>query len=190
MIAIGHQLLLCCVFSSLLLPASCSLIHKRRSQVSTLPVRTYVVDSPVELQHGVAAFAVYQEVAPFVRLQKQPSPPSVQLCEFDTLGSHSWPPTTVCWFPPTFPQLMPTNNVAAFEGKAHSAKRTEVAPVFDISKSLKGLPGPKGPLECTQIGNLPCLCTCSDVIGRLPLPLPSFCLHSLHEVSMPCINQP
>lgn len=178
--AVGHQLLLCCVFSSLLLPASCSMVHQKHSQSSPLPVRTHVVDSPLELQQGVAASAVYQDIAPSVRRHQHRCPPSVQLCEFDTLGRRSWPPTAVCWVPPVFPQLVPANSVAAFEGKAHSAERSEVGPLVGISESLDELPGPKGPLEYTQIDNLPSLRTCFDVIDSLLMPLPSFCPHSLH----------
>lgn len=132
-----------------------------------------MVDSPLELQHGLPAFAVYQEVAPSVRLHKHRSPPSVQLCEFNTLGSNSWPPTAVCWVPPTFAQLVPINTLAAFEGKAHSAGNAEVVPsvgsYFPVEEPLPGQKGPN-PLEYTQLGDLPSPCTRFHVMSQLPMP--------------------
>ena len=97
--------------------------QKEFTQPRYLPVRTYVVD---DIQDSQSGFAVYQDVAPGVRLQQlRKPPPSVQLCTYDRLGSHSWPPTAVCWVPPTQQHTQAVQNAA--DSAAAAAERTSAA---------------------------------------------------------------
>lgn len=130
------------VFASFIMPASLGHCRKHESrQPQQLPVRTYIVD---DVQDGLSGFAVYQELAPEAWQQRQRRlPPSVQLCEYDRLGSHSWPPTAVCWVAPTplHLQLQPTlhntadsaeaaaeADFAAFKSQISPSEVTEVRP--------------------------------------------------------------
>ena len=103
MVANRQVVVFCVVLASLMMLAS--LVQCKKQEVRQpryLPVRTYIQDA---LQDGLSGFAVYQDVAPEFRLQKhRKPPPSVQLCTYDRLGSHAWPPTAVCWVPPTVAQ--------------------------------------------------------------------------------------
>ena len=127
------------VFASSLMTASLGHCRKYDSrQLKKLPVRTYILD---DSQDGLSGFAVYQEVAPEFWLQRQRRPPpSVQLCKYDSLGSHSWPPAAVCWTAPTplqHPSLQkpadlaaaaPEVDLAAFKSQTSPAEIAEVRP--------------------------------------------------------------
>ena len=146
------------VFASLMMPASSVQCKGKESrQPHQLPVRTYVVD---DFPDGLSGFAVYQEVAPDFWLQRQRKPPpSVQLCKYDRLGSHAWPPTAVCWITPTAlqQQLQSSPQTAAdaaaaaakldsatFNSQASTEVGTEVRPGFYGLAVLEGgRPGQK-----------------------------------------------
>ena len=146
------------VFASLMMPASLAQCKRNDAgQPHQLPVRTYVVDS---FQDGLSGFAVYQEVASDVWLQRQRRPPpSVQLCKYDRLGSHSWPPTAVCWVAPTTLQQQSQSSPQPAAGAAAAAAEldfadsksqataeegTEVWPgVYVLAVFEEGLPGQK-----------------------------------------------
>ena len=130
------------VFASLIMPASLGHCIKHESrQLQQLPVRTYIVD---DFQDGLSGFAVYQKVAPEVWMQrKRRPPPSVQLCEYDRLGSHSWPPTAVCWVQPASPQhqLQPSLQT--------TAELAEAAPEVDLA----AFKSQTSPSEIAEVGS-------------------------------------
>lgn len=98
-------LVLFSIVASSLLPAQVTCCKAGRpSMLSKLPIRTFVVDQLNDAQ-SPSGFAVYQEVDPFwyAYHRNRHRPPYIQLCPYDKLGSHSWPPTAVCWVAPTAP---------------------------------------------------------------------------------------
>ena len=117
------------VFTSWIVSAGLGHCRKRESRISQLPVRTYIVDN---FQDGLSGFAVYQDVSPEVWMQPQRRPPpSVQLCEYDRLGSHSWPPTAVCWVPPTPSQQL------SLQYTAETALEVEIIPLKSQASTFK-----------------------------------------------------
>ena len=162
------MLILTLVFALVLMPARIGACRQRGFRQSQLPVRTYVVDC-------LSGFAVYQQVAADVRLKQQRPPLSMQLCPYDKLGSHSWPPTAVCWVaPPTALQNRPQSSQliiadsaaavdlgsAAFLRQADQAGKTgAMCGVYSLAAMDVTLPAQKGSysLGHTQLktGELP-----------------------------------
>ena len=124
------------VFASLTVPASLGHCKKHESRkAQQLPVRTYIVDN---VQDGLSGFAVYQEVAPEVWLQRQRRPPpSVQLCKYDRLGSHFWPPTAVCWVPLTPSQQQSQSSLHYTADSSEAAPEVEILPFKSRTSTFK-----------------------------------------------------
>ncbi|KAL3136280.1 hypothetical protein ABBQ32_007287 [Trebouxia sp. C0010 RCD-2024] len=99
----------------------------RASRRAQLPIRTFVVDH-FDDPRGLSGFAVYQEVSPswYAANRYRHPPPYTQLCPYDQLGSHSWPPTAVCWVGPTPLQV------------ADAAAAVEVVDIFDYTDQQTG----------------------------------------------------
>lgn len=104
----------------------------RATRRAQLPIRTFVVDHFND-PRGLSGFAVYQEVSPswYAANRYRRPPPYTQLCPYDQLGSHSWPPTAVCWVAPT-PHQLP-------EYTADAAAAIEVEDTFNYTEQLTGV---------------------------------------------------
>ena len=147
-----HLPVLFSIIVSVLLSADVSFCTPGRAlRRAQLPIRTVVVDHFND-PSGLSGFSVYQEVSPswYAAHRYKRPPPYTQLCPYDKLGSHSWPPTAVCWVAPT-PLQAPDHTADA----AAAAAAVELVDTLDYTEQQTG------------------------VLSSHPLMLPSCCEHTV-----------